>query len=42
MDLNQDKLSKREWDNTEIPVSQYEKEILKLIYMKKVTIKVLS
>lgn len=31
MDLNQDKLSKREWDNTEIPVSQYEKEILKLI-----------
>ena len=31
MDLNQQKLSKREWDTTEIPVSQEEKEILTLI-----------
>jgi hypothetical protein len=31
MDLNQDKLSKKEWDNTELPVPQHEKEILKLI-----------
>lgn len=31
MDLNQQKLSKREWDTTEIPVSQDEKEILALI-----------
>ena len=31
MDLNQQKLSKKEWDTTEIPVSQEEKEILTLI-----------
>ena len=31
MDLNQQKLSKREWDTTEIPVTPDEKEILKMI-----------
>ncbi len=31
MDLNQRKLSKSEWESIEIPVSQSEKEILKLI-----------
>lgn len=32
MDLPQTKLSKREWDNLEIPVSASEKKILKLIH----------
>ena len=31
MDLNQQKLTKIEWDTTEIPVSKEEKEILDLI-----------
>ena len=31
MDLNQQKLTKTEWDTTEIPISSDEKEILKLI-----------
>jgi hypothetical protein len=31
MDLSQTKLSKREWDNLEVPVSSSEKRILKLI-----------
>jgi hypothetical protein len=31
MDLNQNKLTKTEWNNTEIPVSPEEKKILKLI-----------
>jgi hypothetical protein len=31
MDLNQQKLTKTEWDTTEIPISQEEREILKLI-----------
>ena len=31
MDLNQQKLTKTEWDTTEIPISSEEKEILKLI-----------
>ena len=31
MDLNQRKLNKSEWDTIEIPVSQNETEILKLI-----------
>ena len=31
MDLNQQKLTKTEWDTTEIPVSSDEKEILKII-----------
>ena len=31
MDLNQLKLTKTEWDTTEIPISQEEREILKLI-----------
>lgn len=31
MDLNQQKLSKREWDTTEIPVTPEEKEILNMI-----------
>ena len=31
MDLNQQKLSKKEWDTTEIPIKSHEKEILNLI-----------
>ena len=31
MDLNQQKLSKKEWDTTEIPINSHEKEILNLI-----------
>lgn len=31
MDLNQSKLTRTEWDSTEIPISDYEKEIMKLI-----------
>jgi hypothetical protein len=31
MDLNQQKLTKTEWDTTELPISQDEREILKLI-----------
>ena len=31
MDLNQQKLTKTEWDTTEIPISSDEMEILKLI-----------
>ena len=31
MDLNQTKLTKTEWNSTEIPVSTEEKQILKLI-----------
>jgi len=31
MDLNQQKLTKTEWDTTEIPISSDEKEILKII-----------
>ena len=31
MDLNQDKLTKTEWESTEIPISDDEKEIMKLI-----------
>ncbi len=31
MDLNQQKLTKTEWESTEIPISDDEKEIIKLI-----------
>jgi hypothetical protein len=31
MDLNQEKLTKTEWESTEIPISEDEKEIMKLI-----------
>ena len=31
MDFNQDKLTKNEWNGTEIPISKEEKEILQMI-----------
>ena len=31
MDLNQEKLTKTEWESTEIPISEDEKEIMRLI-----------
>ena len=31
MDLNQEKLTKTEWESTEIPIGEDEKEIMKLI-----------
>jgi len=31
MDLNQEKLTKTEWESTEVPISQDEKEIMNLI-----------
>ena len=31
MDLNQRKLTKSEWDSIEIPISENEKQILKMI-----------